>query len=97
VHLRRTSTSPQRLRIRGFAHEEAFRQSEPVKITAIVNGGVLRTWRLERHGLFVLEEDVPDAPEYDIRITASPQWFMPPDDRVFTVNCSLIRLVPRDA
>jgi len=61
-----------------------------------VNGTPLKTFTLERTGLFILEADVPDAPEYAIGIAASPTWQAPPDDRTFTVNLSMIRLDPRD-
>ena len=50
------------------------------------------TWKLDRTGLFILEADLPDAPEYVIEIQASPVWQVPTDDRSFTVNVSMIRL-----
>jgi hypothetical protein len=49
---------------------------------------------LGRPGLFVFEADLPDAPEYRLEISASPTWEAPPDDRVFTVHLSMLRLVP---
>jgi hypothetical protein len=61
-----------------------------------VNGAVLQTWKLDRPGLFVLEADVPEAAEYAIEIHASPVFTLPPDDRVFTVNLSMIRLIDRE-
>ena len=48
---------------------------------------------LERVGLFILEADLPEAETYQIEIAASPAWTVPNDDRVFTVNLSMIRLV----
>ena len=51
---------------------------------------------LDRPGLFVLEADLAAAPEYLVEIAASPLWSIPSDGRLFTVNISLIRLVPRD-
>lgn len=87
---------PQRLRIRGHAHALLFAASTDPKITVSANGKPLKTWTLERTGLFILEADVPPAPTYHIVIDASPVWQAPPDDRFFTVNLSMIRLDPRD-
>jgi len=49
---------------------------------------------VERPGLFILETDLPEADEYRIDIQAGPLWSVPTDDRAFTVNLSMIRLVP---
>jgi SAM-dependent methyltransferase len=86
---------PSRLRIRGFAPEAQFQGSRP-QITVEVNGDRVGQWHLDRVGLFVLEADVPDADEYQVRITAVPQWRAPGDQRVLTVNLSMLRLVARD-
>jgi hypothetical protein len=51
---------------------------------------------LERVGLFVIEADLPGAPEYTVEIAASPTWTIPEDDRVFSVNISMVRLVGRE-
>jgi hypothetical protein len=51
---------------------------------------------LERNGLFVLEAPVPDADELIVELRATPTWQTPEDDRVFSVNISMIRLVARD-
>jgi ubiquinone/menaquinone biosynthesis C-methylase UbiE len=83
---------PQRLRIRGFAVEKNL----PVQMSAIVNGTVVGRWTQDRPGLFIVEADVPNAPEYHLEFTAGPTWTDPSDDRVFTVNLSQIRLVPRE-
>lgn len=91
--LRRT---PQRLRIRGLAHESSFSKGQAPRVEVRLNGAPLQTWTIERTGLFLLEADVPDAPEYAIEILASPTWSAPPDKRTFSVNVSMIRLVPRD-
>jgi hypothetical protein len=32
------------------------------------------------------------SPAYELEITASPEWMVDSDDRVFTVNLSMIRL-----
>ncbi|MFN0105278.1 MAG: class I SAM-dependent methyltransferase [Bryobacteraceae bacterium] len=88
--------APQRLRIRGHAHANLFNGPNPPQIGVSVNGTPLRTWTLERTGLFIMEADVPDAPVYNIEIGASPTWQAPPDERRFTVSLSMIRLDPRD-
>ena len=82
---------PQRLRVRGHASE-----GHPVKLTIKANGTPAGEWLLARPGLFVLEADLPPAMEYRIEIHAGPSWSAPPDARVFTVNLSMIRLVPRE-
>jgi ubiquinone/menaquinone biosynthesis C-methylase UbiE len=90
--LRRVRSGPQRLRIRGFAVE----QNLPVQMAARMNGQEVGRWTQDRPGLFILETDVPEADEYHLEFTAGPTWSVPTDDRVFTVNLSMIRLVPRD-
>jgi ubiquinone/menaquinone biosynthesis C-methylase UbiE len=87
------ATQPQRLRIRGHAAERCFEQGRPVRLEVRSNGRKVGRWTLERTGLFVLEADLPDAPEHSIEIEASPAWQSPPDTRVLTVNLSLIRLM----
>ena len=88
--------APQRLRIRGHAHANLFAAGTAPQVAIAVNGTPLKTWTLERTGLFILEADIPGAPKYNIEIAASPTWQAPPDDRTFTVNLSMIRLDPRD-
>jgi hypothetical protein len=90
------SPRPQQLRIRGHAVERCFEQGQPVRIEVFANGGNVGGWTLKRNGLFVLDADLPDAPEYRIEIQASPVWQEPPDNRLLTVNLSMIRLVDRD-
>lgn len=92
----RVSPGPQRLRIRGFASEKSLHLDKPLTIEASANGLRAGTWTLDRPGLFLLEADLPDAPEYRIDISASPVWKDPADDRILTVNLSLLRLVPRE-
>jgi hypothetical protein len=92
VRLTRVKPGPQRLRIRGFAME----QNLPVQMSARVNGLDAGRWTQDRPGLFVLEAGIPDAPEYHIELSAGPPWQTPGDARIFTVNLSMIRLVPRD-
>ncbi|MDP8982643.1 MAG: class I SAM-dependent methyltransferase [Acidobacteriota bacterium] len=80
----------QRLRIRGHASE-----GHPVELAVRVNGAPAGSWKLDRPGLFVVEADIPDAAEYRVDLQAAPPWSVPTDDRVFTVNISMIRLIPR--
>jgi hypothetical protein len=79
------------LRIRGHASE-----GHPVELAARANGREVGRWKLDRSGLFIVEADLPESPEYHIEVNAGPSWSVPTDDRVFTVNLSMIRLVPRD-
>jgi hypothetical protein len=89
--LRRVASGPQRLRIRGHASL----QGVPGEIRAQVNGSAAGAWTIDRPGLFVLEADVPETSEYLVEIEASPTWTVPTDDRVLSVNLSMIRLVSR--
>jgi ubiquinone/menaquinone biosynthesis C-methylase UbiE len=91
ARLRRVRPGPQRLRIRGHASE-----GHPVELSATVNGSKVGEWKLERSGLFIVEADLPDGDEYRIDIQAGPEWSVATDDRVFTMNLSMIRLVPRE-
>ena len=87
--LRRVKPGPQRLRIRGHASPPGV----PGEVRARVNGVPIGEWKLERPGLFVLEADVTEADEYLLEIEASPTFKVETDDRIFTVNLSMIRLV----
>src|SRR5215471_13172737 len=89
ARLRRVKPDPQRLRIRGHASPPGI----PGEIRAAVNGLPMGHWKLDRPGLFVLEADLPDAAEYLVEIHGSPTWTVPTDDRTFTVNLSMVRLV----
>jgi len=91
ARLKRVTAGPQRLRIRGHASE-----GHPAHLSASVNGHKLGDWKLDRPGLFIIEADLPEAEEYDVEINAGPTWSVPTDDRVFTVNLSMIRLIPRE-
>ena len=93
MRLTHAVSSPQKLRIRGHAPEACFQQGQPVRVAAFANGQRMGDWTLGRTGLFVLEADLAPASEYMIEIQASPTWQSPPDDRVLTVNLSLVRLV----
>jgi len=96
ARLTRVKPGPQRLRVRGHAHETPFELRDPVTIEIAANGESVGKWTPGRPGLFILEADLPDAPEYRIDIAAAPLWRVPNDDRAFTVNLSMIRLVPRE-
>ncbi len=96
VRLRRVSADPQRLRIRGHVHENQLKQREPVTLSVKANGVEAGSWKLDRPGLFIVEANLPDAPEYLIEITSTPTWKVSTDERVFSVNLSMIRLVPQD-
>ncbi|MFN0104352.1 MAG: methyltransferase domain-containing protein [Bryobacteraceae bacterium] len=93
--LRNVRGGAQRLRIRGHAHENLFQCVQRPQIRVGVNGTPCATWKLNRVGLFVLETDIPQEPEYAIQIDASPSWRVSTDDRTFTVSISMIRLDPR--
>ena len=62
-----------------------------------VNGVRVAQQEFERVGLFIVEADLPEADTYRIEITATPEFTVPEDDRIFTVNISMIRLVDRDS
>ncbi len=88
--LARVTPGPQRLRIRCHASANGV----PGDVRVIVNGAELAAWKLERTGLHILEIDLPDAQEYSIELQGSPEWQVSTDDRTFTVNVGMIRLVP---
>ena len=94
ARLRRVKPGPQCLRIRGHASPPAI----PLEVRASVNGVRAGVWKLDRPGLFVLEAGVTgEHDEYLVEIEGSPVWSVPTDDRAFTVNLSMIRLVdPED-
>ena len=88
--LSRVKPGPQRLRIRCHASPPGI----PGEVQAVVNGARTGKWKLDRPGLFILEVDLPDEPEYVVEIQASPVWQVDTDDRTFTVNISMLRLTP---
>jgi hypothetical protein len=91
--LRPTTAGPQRLRIRGFAHAAQFEKGQPT-IQIRANGTAVTRRSLDRVGLFVIECDLADSPEYLVEIAASPTFTIPDDDRIFSVNLSMLRLLP---
>ena len=96
ARLKRVRPGAPRLRIRGHAHPNSFAQGEPVRIAVAANGNSVGAMELDRAGLFIFEADLPPADEYLIEVAAAPQWMAPPDDRIFTVTLSRIRLLPRE-
>jgi len=96
ARLVRVDDRAQRLRIRGYAHPLAFAGRRPVWVAVRANGVSLPRKTLDRPGLFVYEADLPGAPEYWLEITAGPCWRALEDERIFTVNLSMIRLAPRE-
>jgi hypothetical protein len=46
--------------------------------------------------LFVVETDVPEVEEYALEILISPTIQCPPDERIFGINISMMRLIPRE-
>jgi len=90
--LQRAHRVPQRLRVRGYAHQTQFTKGQPV-VEIKANGVRVAQQPLERVGLFIIEADLPEAETYNIEIAAAPAWTAPDDDRTFTVNISMIRLV----
>jgi ubiquinone/menaquinone biosynthesis C-methylase UbiE len=90
--LRRIHPAPQRLRIRGFAHELQFAAGRPA-VEVRANGVPVAHRTLDRVGLFIIEADLPEADTYRIEIAASPTFTPPGEDRTFSVNLSMIRLI----
>lgn len=77
------------LRLRGFAPEG----KGPFRLTLTANGAPAGEFRIDRPGLFVVEQRLPSAPAYDVAIHASPTWQPEGDRRRLSVNLSLLRLV----
>jgi ubiquinone/menaquinone biosynthesis C-methylase UbiE len=86
----------QRLRIRGHASERMLSQGVPARVVVRANGAEAGNWVLGRPGLFVLETPLEPAERYEIEIEGSPAFQVPPDERVFSLNLSMIRLVDEE-
>ena len=86
---------PLRLRMRGHAHQQVFSKGEPVRVRVSANGQQLPELTLDRAGLFIYEADLEPAGKYDLSISCSPTFSAPPDQRVFSLTFSMLRLVPR--
>jgi SAM-dependent methyltransferase len=97
ARLFQVGAGPQVLRVRGYAHDRMLQQGEPARVEVHSNGHLVGRWTLDRPGLFVLEAQMPQAAEHLVEIRASPAWRVPDDERVFTVNLSMIRLVGQKA
>ncbi len=82
-----------RLRIRGFCGPAFLSQPTPPKIGISANGAAVSTHTVDRPGLFIIETALPEAASYEIAIQAGPSHQSPPDERWFTVNLSLMRLI----
>jgi len=61
-----------------------------------VNGTPVGTWQLSRTGLFILEAPLPDAPSYEVEVTANQTWKAPNDDRELSVTLSMFRLIAQE-
>lgn len=96
ARLLRVSQLPQRLRVRGYVPPQAIEAQGHSRVEIVANGLKLGSWILDRTGLFVVETDLPDSPEYKIDITAAPVWSVPTDTRALSINVSMIRLIPRE-
>ena len=96
ARLKRAGRGPQKLRVRGHAPDHPFLEGRPVSIETWANDAPLGQWTLERHGLFIIEADLPDSDEYQIEIAAAPEWKGPDDERMLTVTLSMLRLIPQD-
>jgi SAM-dependent methyltransferase len=95
LELKRVKSGPQQLRVRGMAVDRFVSQpGTPAVVSLTVNGKQIGSWPIDRTGVFVLEAAVPEAPEYQIQISAAPTFMVPEDDRVMSVNISMVRLVP---
>ena len=94
ARLARVREGNPRLQIRGYCHSTAFQRKERPAVRIRVNGSNAGSGTLHRPGLFVLESDVPGSDAYTVEILASPVWQAPGEDRTFTVNLSMIRLLP---
>ncbi len=92
ARLRRTRSGPHRLRVRGHVPEQVL-QIAPARIQVFVNGERVAQHDFQRPGIFVIEAALKDSGEYLVEIAASPTWQAPGDDRILTVNLSMIRLV----
>jgi hypothetical protein len=92
ARLRRTRPGAHRLRLRGHVPEQLL-QIAPASIRVFVNGQSVAQRDFQRPGMFVIEADLKDLDEYLIEVAASPTWQAPGDERVLSVNFSMIRLV----
>ncbi|MBI5280894.1 MAG: class I SAM-dependent methyltransferase [Candidatus Solibacter usitatus] len=91
--LERVNTETRRLRVRGFAGAPMLELGQPARVEIRANGATVYTGVLDRPGLFVIEAPLAEAESYVVEFLAGPKYRVPPDERWFTVNLSLMRLV----
>jgi len=93
LRLERADEKATTLRVRGYVPPELIAKGQPVRFELSINGGAARTTALDRPGLFVVETPVEPAPQYTVRIHATPTFKPAGDDRELSVNLSLIQLL----
>lgn len=91
--LDRVNPASRKLRVRGFVNPRMLEVGQPARVRIRVNGQEVHSSVLDRPGLFVLESDLMEADSYLVELMATPKFQVPPDQRWFTVNLSLMRLV----
>jgi SAM-dependent methyltransferase len=91
--LDRVNAETRTLRVRGFVNPRMLELGEPARVRIRVNGQEVLACVLDRPGLFVLEAPLMEAESYLVEFLATPKFQVPPDQRWFTVNLSLMRLV----
>lgn len=94
--LKRSSRGPLKIRIRGHAPENPFRDEKAMTIEVFANGVLAGRTALDRNGLFIVEAPLPEAESYKIEVAAAPSWKSQNDERELTVTLSMLRLVPQD-
>jgi ubiquinone/menaquinone biosynthesis C-methylase UbiE/uncharacterized protein YbaR (Trm112 family) len=85
--LQRVHAETRTLRLRGFAPRV------PTRIEIRANGETVSSTTIDRPGLFLVESPLPDSGAYTFEVLATPACQIPPDQRSFSVNLSLLRLV----
>jgi SAM-dependent methyltransferase len=93
VNLTPAAAEPQRLRIQGFAPLQWFEQGTP-SVEIVVNGATVSRHRIDRQGLFVLEDKLPVSAGYAVELRSTPVWRDVPGVRDVCCTLSLIRLLP---
>jgi SAM-dependent methyltransferase len=91
--LDRVHDSTSTVRIRGHINERSLDSGRTVRIAVKVNGVSAGTWQFDRPGLFILETQAVPAPSYQVELDVAPTFTAPPDERVFSINLSNMRLV----
>jgi ubiquinone/menaquinone biosynthesis C-methylase UbiE len=85
--LQRVHSATRTLRLRGFAPRV------PTRIEIQANGETVSTTTIDRPGLFLIESPLPASDAYTFEVRTTPTYQIPPDQRRFSVNLSLLRLV----